>query len=435
MFSKVVRREGEGMSVEKELIVSFDEFVDSLDLEPKVDFETYSESLSVLYTNYSRMSMDDVTKPVVRHTFSNFIAKYGRADFRTYVAPQFIESAYEMFVLNREETLRDWYDRYISVDDVSSHLNFRTVPCHAGDMFDGVINSDSGKILRNLNYGNLYSTKRLHKNDFQDCISILKCLFKWHYLRSSFIGPASFNFFLDKDLTSVWSSVMSTISRPTMFNPNTYAGILNTIFSGKSLFAPTMGWNSYQLAFYQTNFERFVSTDVISDVVETGNKMHSIYESNKNPFLDYGNKEVILHNCPSEFLEERHDFMGEYENSFDAVLFGPPCFRLEMYAGSEQSTLMYDTYSSWLRRYWIPTLELCYSVMKPGAKLGFTVKDYADYYGMTYSLEHDMGKLATDLFGDASRYKIKLSQMKTKRSPRKLALGNYEVLLVYEKKG
>ena len=46
------------MSTEEKLIVSFDDFVDSLELEPKIDFESYSEQLGVLYTNYARMDMD-----------------------------------------------------------------------------------------------------------------------------------------------------------------------------------------------------------------------------------------------------------------------------------------------------------------------------------------------------------------------------------------
>ena len=417
----------------KPLVVTFDKFVESLDLEEKVSLDEYRENLSILYTNYARMDMDSVSKPVVRHTFSNFIAKYGRADFRTYVADQFIESAYEMFVKDREETLRDWYDRYIAIEDPKGALNFCPVPCFAGDLFDGTTNSDSSRILRNTNYKTMYSTKRLHKNDFQDCISILKCLFKWHYLRNSFVGPASFNFFLDKDFSSMWSTVMATISRPAIFNPNTYASILNSVFHGKNLFAPTMGWNSYQLAFYQTNFEKFVATDVISDMVDSGVNMHEQYESMKNPFLDYGSKDVILYDCPSEKLDDRYGFIEEYENEFDAVLFGPPCFRSELYEGAEQSTETYDTYAKWIKGYWTPTLELCHAVMKPGAKLGFTVKDYTDYYGLSYSLEHDMGLVADGVFGKQTKYKIKLSQMKTKRSPRKLAMGNYEALLVYEK--
>ena len=421
------------MSDEKKLIVSFDDFVESLDLRPKVNYEEYRDSLSVLYTNYSRMHMDSVHAPVVRHTVSNFISKYGRTDFRFHVKEQYIQSCYEMFVQDREATLLDWYERYISFENAKGGLNFTTIPCAGTDYFDGTTNSESSRFLRNINYRQMYSTKRLHKNDFQDCISILKCLFNLHYLRNSFVGPASFNFFLDKNLTAVWSSVMSTISKPSIFNPNTYASILNSVFEGTKLFAPTMGWNSYQLAYYQTNYEEFVACDVIEDVVDNGTAMHELYESSKNPFLDYGNKGVTLYDCPSEKLDERYDFIDEYENHFDAVLFGPPCFKLEMYSGDEQSANLYETYTEWLVQYWEETLKLCHAVMRPGAKLGFVIKDYSDYYGMAYSLETDMSSIANRFFTKRNIYKIKLSQMKTRRSPKKLALGNYEKLLVYEK--
>ena len=63
------------MSNEEKLIVSFDDFVDSLELEPKIDFETYSEQLGVLYTNYARMDMDSITKPASRYNVKNFILK------------------------------------------------------------------------------------------------------------------------------------------------------------------------------------------------------------------------------------------------------------------------------------------------------------------------------------------------------------------------
>lgn len=421
------------MTTEQQLIVSFDDFVDSLELEPKIDFETYSEQLGVLYTNYARMDMDSITKPASRYNVKNFILKYGKADFRYYVTNQFIESCYDMFVKNREDTLYDWYSHYIEIDNIKSGLNFSVVPCKAGNYYDGTLNLDTSKILRNINYKTMYSTKRLHKNDFQDCQSILKCLFKWHLLRNSFVGPASFNFFLDKNMTSVWSSVMSTISKPSVFNPNTYASILNTIFKGTNLFAPTMGWNSYQLAYYQTNFEQFVATDVISDVVDNGVELHNYYESMKNPFLDYGKKSVTLYDCPSEKLQTNFNFCDEYKNNFDAVLFGPPCFKFEIYEGDQQSVANYETYTDWLKYYWKPTLELCAEVMKPGAKLGFVVRDYSDYFGYSYMLSHDMTKIAEELFGKSKSYKIKLSQMKTKRSPKKLALGNYETLCVYEK--
>ena len=70
--------------------------------------------------------------------------------------------------------------------------------------------------------------------------------------------------------------------------------------------------------------------------------------------------------------------------------------------------------------------------MKKGAKLGFVVRDYADYFGYNYVLSQDLTKISEDIFGKSKQYKIKLSQMKTKRSPKKLAMGNMN-LFVYEK--
>jgi len=153
----------------------------------------------------------------------------------------------------------------------------------------------------------------------------------------------------------------------------------------------------------------------------------------KNPFLDYGNKSVKLYNCPSEKLNDTHNFISEYKNNFDAVLFGPPCFKFEIYEGEQQSINNFETYTEWLNGYWKPTLSMCAEVMKKGAKLGFVVRDYADYFGYNYLLSQDLTKIAEDIFGKTKEYKIKLSQMKTKRSPKKLAMGNYETLCVYEK--
>ena len=199
------------MSNEGELIVSFDDFVDSLELEPKIDFATYSEQLGVLYTNYARMDMDNITN-LLQGIMSKFYIKIWQSRLSYYVTDQFIESCYEMFVRNREDTLYDWYSLH-KIDSLKSGMNFQVIPCKIKNHFDGTLNSDTSRILRNINYKTLYSTKRLHKNDFQDCQSILKCLFKWHLLRNSFVGPASFNFFLDKNMTSVWSSLLY-ISKP-----------------------------------------------------------------------------------------------------------------------------------------------------------------------------------------------------------------------------
>ena len=91
----------------------------------------------------------------------------------------------------------------------------------------------------------------------------------------------------------------------------------------------------------------------------------------------------------SEKLNDTHNFISDYKNNFDAVLFGPPCFKFEIYEGEQQSINNFETYNfEWLNGYWKPTLNMCAEVMKKGAKLGFVVRDYADYFGYNYLLSH-----------------------------------------------
>jgi hypothetical protein len=50
-----------------------------------------------------------------------------------------------------------------------------------------------------------------------------------------------------------------------------------------------MGWNAYQIAFYNSNFKNFISTDVIPDVVRNGNLLQE-----ENIFQGLEPRSVIL---------------------------------------------------------------------------------------------------------------------------------------------
>ena len=39
-----------------------------------------------------------------------------------------------------------------------------------------------------------------------------------------------------------------------------------------------MGWNAYQIAFYNSKFKNLIATDVIPDVVENGNLLHNVFK-------------------------------------------------------------------------------------------------------------------------------------------------------------
>jgi hypothetical protein len=94
-----------------------------------------------------------------------------------------------------------------------------------------------------------------------------------------------------------------------------------------------MGWNAYQIAFYNSNFKNFISTDVIPDVVENGKLLHDEYlKHTDTSIFELPEKTVDLYLCPSEQLNIKFNFGDKYENTVDAVLLSPPYFDLEVYS-------------------------------------------------------------------------------------------------------
>ena len=99
------------------------------------------------------------------------------------------------------------------------------------------------------------------------------------------------------------------------FNPYTFKSILDTQFTGDVLFSPCMGWNAYQLGFYNSQFKHMVSTDVIPNVVDNANLLHTEYQdwNQKDTFQQLfveEEKTVDYYLCPSEQLDARHNFVA-----------------------------------------------------------------------------------------------------------------------------
>ena len=224
-------------------------------------------------------------------------------------------------------------------------------------------------------------------------------------------------------------------NRASIFNPVTYLGILNGVFEGKTLFAPVMGWNAYQMAFYNSSFEHFISTDVIPGVVDNGKLLQDEYiRKNGNALFSDDSKTVDLYLCPSEKLNERHDFVNKYKNSVDAVLFSPPYFDLELYPSENQSFDSFPNYDEWLKCYWEETVKLCVQVMKPGAKFGFVISNYTNRQSEKMNISEDMRDVASKHLKLVNSYRVRWSVIKGSRQAKKTRDGNYEDLWVFIKK-
>jgi hypothetical protein len=257
-------------------------------------------------------------------------------------------------------------------------------------------------------------------------------MFEDFKIRNSLVCPAFFDQICryDGDSREFWRAFMIGANRPSTFNPVTYNGILNSLFAGETLFAPVMGWNSYQLGFYGSNFEHFVSTDVIPSVVENGKELHKQYLSTN--VLD-SHKSVDLYLCPSEKLDQT-DFVSKYQGKVDAVLLSPPYFDLEIYDSAEQSIDSYPNYQDWLEGYWDKTVRICSSVMKNGARFGFVISNYRNADKQFVNISEDMRDVVSRHMELVGEYKVQWSAYGGSRQSSKTRNGNYEDLWLFEKK-
>ena len=103
-------------------------------------------------------------------------------------------------------------------------------------------------------------------------------------------------------------------------------------------------------------------------------------------------------------------FSAKYKNYFDVVFFSPPYYRLEMYAGKNQSTSKYTSYQEWLENYWRKTMLLCYHVLKPGGKMCYILSGYGseNTNGGRYDLLKDMNGIARVVFKNVAPQQLNM---------------------------
>lgn len=374
---------------------------------------------------------------VVRSDLDTFVNRVSKKDDRKQRLNLYKQNLYKILVTDAQTTLLNWFNRYGKLkEDVSYYFELPDADILKDDTFAGRTNSKYGKICKNINFVNFYNTKKLWTTDSEYTFGLMRVMFEDFKLRNSLVGPAFFDHICkyDGDSSQFWLDFMIGANRASIFNPCTYKEILKEVFTGETLFAPVMGWNSYQLAFYASNFNKFIATDVIPDVVDNGKLLHDEYKKFTDDSIWISTeKEIDLYLCPSEKLEMRHDFVNKYRDSVDAVLFSPPYFDLELYPSEGQSTDSFPDYQSWLNGYWEETVKLCAKVMKPGAKFGFVISNYVNKNKVKMTISEDMRDVAARHLDFTKHYKVQWSAIAGTRQAKKTRGGNYEDLWVFTK--
>ena len=415
----------------KNLIFTEQDFLNQFNL-PKVTFQEFCDKICVLNV------MDRSGSFVVRSDLDTFVNRVSKKDDRKQRLNLYKQNLYKILVTDSKATLLSWFKRYGELkESVDFYFDIPESNILTNDIFAGRTNSKYGKICKNINFVNFYNTKKLYTNDSEYTFGLLKVMFEDFKVRNSLVGPAFFDHICkyDGDPSQFWLDFMIGANRASIFNPATYKGILDNVFTGETLFAPVMGWNAYQIAFYNSKFKNFIATDVIPDVVENGNLLHDVYKTyQENSIFVSEEKTIDLYLCPSEQLDSKHNFVKKYKNSVDAVLLSPPYFDLEIYPSDGQSFNNFPDYQTWLKGYWEETVKLAVSVMKPNAKFGFVISNYINRQKQMVTISEDMRDIVLKHLVLDKHYRVQWSAISGTRQAKKTRNGNFEDLWVFVKK-
>lgn len=422
----------QSQTMTKSLIFTENDFLAQFML-PQVTFEEFCEKICVLNISDKSGSF------AVRSDLDTFLDRVCKKDTDTRKArlDTYKTNLYKILVTDAKKTLTAWFKRYGELKDpVKFYFDIPSANILNDDVFAGRTNAKYGKICKNINFVNFYNTKKLYTNDSEYTFGLMKVMFEEFKIRNSLVGPAFFDHICkyEGDSGQFWLDFMIGANRASIFNPATYRGILDTIFTGETLFAPVMGWNAYQLGFYNSKFTNFIATDVIPDVVQNGSLLHEEYKKYQDDSIFVlPTKNVDLYLCPSEQLAAKHNFSEKYADNVDAVLLSPPYFDLEIYPSEDQSFASFPDYQSWLTGYWEETIKLCVKVMKPGAKLGFVISNYRNVDKQEVSISQDMRDIAAKHLTLIDQYRVQWSAISGTRQAKKTRDGNFEDLWVFEK--
>ena len=311
---------------------------------------------------------------------------------------------YTGLIENFEYMMRIWFEKHIAVKDLDNFLRFNVQKTNKeienGYVIDGRKEITSGRLLRNISYKGIYQdTGKSNSSEKCSLLNTFTGLATNKFNISCLLTPKVAEFLEHGRYDDFFAILRGTSNRASIFNPYTYSWILNNVFpDGKKLLSPVMSWCSPVIGLANSNYDEMVAIDVIPDVVEKSRLLHEYSEGLRNGFFVDDSKQAEFYCCPSEQLDNRHNFSKKYAEHFDTVFFSPPYYDLEVYTGGEQSHESFQTYGEWLEGYWRPTVELCHRCLKPGATFSFVIVHDYGAAGKKTPISDDMKKIACDYF-------------------------------------
>lgn len=257
-------------------------------------------------------------------------------------------------------------------------------------------------VIRNMHYKDILKNTKSGMANVPTYMDVLEDLYLRWVIDYKILTPSSMHYIREGRIGSVFSSLFF---RASIMNPMIPYSLAHGILRGKSncrVFTPTLGWSSYCYGFLESpHVVEYVGTDVIPGVCKKTDEFAT---------TNYPEKTTTIFCSPSENLMLDPKFSAKYKNYFDVVFFSPPYYRLEMYAGKNQSTSKYHSYQEWLENYWRKTMLLCYHVLKPGGKMCYILSGYGsdNTKGGHYDLLKDMNGIARVVFKNVAPQQLNM---------------------------
>ena len=266
-------------------------------------------------------------------------------------------------IKNKNDYLTRFYNKSLFYDPADIHITEKPMENKHMNNNDKV---QYKNIIRNMFLIEILKQTKSGMTNVQTFLDTLDNLYNKWIIENKLLAPSSLYYIKEGRIGSVFSSYFF---RASIMNPYLVYSLNTSIFKGKRIFTPTLGWGSYYYGFAESGIAEYVGTDVIPSVC------HKVHDFSKKYYPDI---ETNILCSPSEKLETNSAFMKKYKKHFDVVFFSPPYFKLELYAGSRQSTSQYPTYAIWLKEYWEKTIQLCEAVLMKKGILCYILSSYGE---------------------------------------------------------
>jgi hypothetical protein len=287
-------------------------------------------------------------------------------------------------ILERNKYLTRFYNTSLVV---KNNLHIKEEPMETKSMNNNK-NVNYKNIIRNLHYEDILKNTYSGMENNPTFMNVLYDLYINRIIDYKILTPSAMHYTLNGRVGSVFSSFYF---RASIMNPYLVYSLNKSLLKGTKVFTPTLGWSSYAYGFMECEeIVEYVGTDVINNVC---NKTRTFIKDN------YKEKTFKIFQIPSENLMKNAGFRKKYNSYFDLVFFSPPYFKLEMYPGDNQSTICYNNYDIWLKKYWEKTIQLCLHVLEPGGRLCYILSGYGSKNSNnSYNLIDDMNKITEKYF-------------------------------------